>query len=132
MRVIRNYNLIIRNIAYRNVPGDVRAWDDGILFYPGDHVWLDHLSFSGMGRGSVVLSGTRITTSSTTFYTYRDCGWMTAMNLWTLRRRVEATKVRQGAGCSVRSKRVAGASGQGAPFDHSSASGAMSARGGLG
>lgn len=77
LRVIRNYNFILRNLAFRQLPGDVRAWDDALLFYPGDHVWLDHLSFAGFGRGAVVLSGTRVSTSSTAFYTYRDCGWMT-------------------------------------------------------
>jgi pectate lyase len=76
MRVVRNGNLILRNLAYRQLPGDVRAWDDALLFYPGDHVWLDHISFSGFGRGSVVLSGTRVTSGSS-FYTYRDSGWMT-------------------------------------------------------
>jgi pectate lyase len=79
MRVVRNGNLIFRNLAYTKLPGDVRAWDDALLFYPGDHVWLDHLSFSGFGRGSVVLSGTRVTAGNTSgdFYTYRDSGWMT-------------------------------------------------------
>ena len=58
------------------------ASDGSIIGYAdvgvqGDHVWLDHLSFAGFGRGAVVLSGTRVSTSSTAFYTYRDCGWMT-------------------------------------------------------
>lgn len=79
MRVVRNGNLIFRNLAYTKLPGDVRAWDDALLFYPGDHVWIDHVSFSGFGRGSVVLSGTRVTAGNTggDFYTYRDSGWMT-------------------------------------------------------
>lgn len=79
MRVIRNGNLIFRNLAFTKLPGDVRAWDDALLFYPGDHVWLDHISFSGFGRGSVVLSGTRVTAGNASgdFYTYRDSGWMT-------------------------------------------------------
>lgn len=79
MRVVRNGNLILRNLAYTKLPGDVRAWDDALLFYPGDHVWIDHVSFSGFGRGAVVLSGTRVTAGNTggDFYTYRDSGWMT-------------------------------------------------------
>jgi pectate lyase len=76
MRAVRNNNLIVRNLAFRQLPGDVRAWDDALLFYPADHVWLDHLSFSGFGRGSVVLSGTRVN-SGDSFYAYRDAGWMT-------------------------------------------------------
>jgi pectate lyase len=76
MRAVRNGNLILRNLAFTQLPGDVRAWDDALLFYPADHVWLDHLSFSGFGRGSVVLSGTRVTDGDS-FYTYRDSGWMT-------------------------------------------------------
>lgn len=79
MRAVRNGNLIFRNLAYTKLPGDVRAWDDALLFYPADHVWIDHVSFSGFGRGSVVLSGTRVTAGNTEgdFYTYRDAGWMT-------------------------------------------------------
>ncbi len=76
MRVVRNGNLILRNLAYDQLPGNVRAWDDALLFYPGDHVWLDHLSFSGFGRGAVVLSGTRVSDGDS-FYAYRDAGWMT-------------------------------------------------------
>jgi len=77
MRVVRNHNIILRNLSYRELPGDVRAWDDALLFYPGDHVWLDHLSFSGFGRGAVVLSGTRVDDGAGSFTTYRDAGWMT-------------------------------------------------------
>ncbi len=75
-RVVRNGNLIFRNLAFRDLPGDVRAWDDAMLFYPGDHVWVDHVSFSGFGRGSVVLSGTRVPDGDS-FYAYPDSGWMT-------------------------------------------------------
>jgi pectate lyase len=76
MRAVKNGNLIFRNVAFRDLPGDVRAWDDALLFYPGDHVWIDHVSFSGFGRGSVVLSGSRVSDGSS-FYAYRDAGWMT-------------------------------------------------------
>ncbi len=76
LRVVRNGNLILRNLAFRELPGDVRAWDDALLFYPADHVWVDHVSFSGFGRGAVVLSGTRVSDGDS-FYAYRDSGWMT-------------------------------------------------------
>lgn len=76
MRAIRSSNIILRNLSFSDLPGDVRQWDDALLFYPADHVWVDHTSFSGFGRGAVVLSGTRVDDGSS-FYTYRDAGWMT-------------------------------------------------------
>jgi len=76
LRFIGQHNVIYRNVAHREMPGSVRAWDDGLLFWPADHVWLDHMSFSGFGRGAVVLSGTRIPNGSS-FYAWPDSGWMT-------------------------------------------------------
>jgi pectate lyase len=76
LRAVKNGNLIFRNLAFRDLPGNVRAWDDALLFYPADHVWIDHVSFSGFGRGSVVLSGSRVADGDS-FYAYRDAGWMT-------------------------------------------------------
>ena len=76
LRFIGQHNVIYRNVAHREMPGGVRAWDDGLLFWPADHVWVDHVSFSGFGRGAVVLSGTRVADGSS-FYAWRDSGWMT-------------------------------------------------------
>jgi pectate lyase len=76
LRFMGQHNVIYRNVAHREMPGGVRAWDDGLLFWPADHVWLDHLSFSGFGRGAIVLSGTRVPDGSS-FYTWRDSGWFT-------------------------------------------------------
>ena len=76
LRFMGQHNVIYRNVAHREMPGSVRAWDDGLLFWPADHVWVDHVSFSGFGRGAVVLSGTRIANGSS-FYAWRDSGWIT-------------------------------------------------------
>jgi pectate lyase len=76
LRFMGQHNVIYRNVAHREMPGNVRAWDDGLLFWPADHVWLDHLSFSGFGRGAVVLSGTRVADGAS-FYAWRDSGWFT-------------------------------------------------------
>lgn len=76
LRMLGQRNLIYRNTIHTALPGDARAWTDGMLFWPADHVWVDHVSFSGFGRGAVVLSGTRVADGGS-FYAYHDSGWMT-------------------------------------------------------
>ncbi|BCE00404.1 malectin domain-containing carbohydrate-binding protein [Marinicellulosiphila megalodicopiae] len=72
-------NVIFRNISVRDTPGDARVWNDGMYLVGADHIWLDHMSFSNFGRGSVVLSGTRVDDPNGEygFYAYEDSGWMT-------------------------------------------------------